>query len=365
VKFGLFLPGGTRGHIMSDGIAPPGEPTYEYHKRLVVQSEALGYEFALAAVKFRGMGGRTRYWEDYPDSFTLIAGLAEATDRITLYASCSTLAYPPALTAKMSSTLSEMSDGRCGLNLVTGWYKREYEMMGPWPGDSHYANRYDQATEYVTVVRQLWTEGRSDFKGEFFQMDDCRHGPVPKHDIPIVCAGGSPRGMRFTANMADIAFLGPSSWDTLDTQLAVLDAEQKAAGRRVSAYVTTFVVIGDTDEEAEQIMARIQAGTDWQARATAMGQASADPKPTPGSVAETVGSEAANAPFMGNMALHGSPETVAAEVDRLAQTRVGDTGVEGFVICFVNYLEDAQRFMSDVVPLMKHARPSPLVTDRP
>jgi hypothetical protein len=61
--------------------------------------------------------------------------------------------------------------GRFGVNLVTGWQKPEYEQMGLWPGDEYFSKRYDYLTEYVTVLRDLWGTGRSDFKGDYFTMN--------------------------------------------------------------------------------------------------------------------------------------------------------------------------------------------------
>jgi pyrimidine oxygenase len=39
-------------------------------------------------------------------------------------------------------------------------------------------------------MRELWETGRSDLKGDFFQMDDCRCLPLPAAKIHP--AGGSP-----------------------------------------------------------------------------------------------------------------------------------------------------------------------------
>ena len=80
--------------------------------------------------------------------------------------------------------------------------------MGLWPGDEHFARRYDYVSEYVQIMRELWTTGRSDFKGKFFQMDDCVLSPRPSHPIPIVGAGQSDRGMRFVAEYGDFNFVG-------------------------------------------------------------------------------------------------------------------------------------------------------------
>lgn len=78
-----------------------------------------------------------------------MAGLAAVTSRIQIYATAATLTLPPAIVARMASTIDSISGGRFGVNLVTGWQKPEYEQMGMWPGDDYFASRYDYLTEYV------------------------------------------------------------------------------------------------------------------------------------------------------------------------------------------------------------------------
>ncbi len=55
-------------------------------------------------------------------------------------------------------------------------------------------------------MRELWDKGQSDFKGDFFQMDDCRCLPRPEQRISIICAGQSDRGTEFAAAHADYNF---------------------------------------------------------------------------------------------------------------------------------------------------------------
>lgn len=56
------------------------------------------------------------------------------------------------------------------------------------------------------ILRELWTEGCSDFKGRFFQMGDCRLSLRPQVPIKVICAGQSTTGMLFTATYADYNF---------------------------------------------------------------------------------------------------------------------------------------------------------------
>ena len=71
-------------------------------------------------VKLRGFGGKSELWDHNLASFTPMASLAAATSRIKLLATVPTLAVPPAIAARMCSTIDSISNGRFGLNVITG-----------------------------------------------------------------------------------------------------------------------------------------------------------------------------------------------------------------------------------------------------
>ena len=83
-------------------------------------------------VKLRGFGGKSELWDHNLESFTLMAGLAAVTSRIKLFATVPTLAVPPAIAARMGSTIDSISNGRFGLNVITGWQRHEYLHLGLW-----------------------------------------------------------------------------------------------------------------------------------------------------------------------------------------------------------------------------------------
>src|SRR4030095_7726795 len=157
--------------------SPQYKPTFELNKQVVQKAEHYGFDFALSMIKLRGFGGATEFWDHNLESFTLMAGLAAVPSRIKLFATSATLTVPPAIAARMVATIDSISHGRFGLNLITGWQKPEYSQMGMWPGDEHFRNRYQMLDEYAHILRELWAEGVSDFKGEYYQMDDCRVRP--------------------------------------------------------------------------------------------------------------------------------------------------------------------------------------------
>lgn len=176
MDIGIFIPIGNNGWLISSN-APQYMPTFELNKQIVQTAESYGFDFALSMIKLRGFGGKTEFWEHNLESFTLMAGLAAVTSKIQLFATVATLTIPPAIAARMASTIDSISNGRFGINLVTGWQKPEYEQMGLWPGDEFFHTRYQYLAEYAQVLRDLWANGSSDFKGEHFSMQDCRVSP--------------------------------------------------------------------------------------------------------------------------------------------------------------------------------------------
>ena len=154
MDFGVFIPIGNNGWLISEN-APQYMPTLELNRNVVQEAERQGFAFALSMIKLRGFGGKTEFWDHALESFTLMAGLAAVTDRIKLYASTAVLTLPPAMVARMATTIDSIAPGRFGINIVSGWAKGEYEQMGLWPGDEYFGYRYDYSTEYVQMLREL------------------------------------------------------------------------------------------------------------------------------------------------------------------------------------------------------------------
>ncbi len=109
----------------------------------------------------------------------------------------------------MCNTIDSISHGRFGLNLITGWQRPEYSQMGMWPGDEHFRNRYQMLDEYAGILRELWEKGESDFKGTYYQMDDCRVRPMPDRRHEDHLRGLVGRGARPSRPNGRIT---PSAW---------------------------------------------------------------------------------------------------------------------------------------------------------
>jgi pyrimidine oxygenase len=350
MDIGVFIPIGNNGWLIST-TSPQYRPSFALNRDIVQRAERYGLDFALSMIKLRGCGGASEFWDYNLESFTLMAGLAAVTERIKLYASVAVLTFPPPIVARMASTIDSIAPGRFGVNIVSGWAKAEYEQMGLWPGEAHFARRYDYSTEYVTIMRELWETGRSDFKGDYFQMKDCRLDPRPSSPVKIVCAGQSERGMRFAAECGDFNFVAgvgintPAAYARLNTALAT--AAQRT-GRDVGAYPLFMVIADETDEAAMAKWRHYETGADLDALAWLRGQAGADKEAARHSTARTMAKEEHAVNFnMGT--LIGSYATVARLLDEAASV----PGTKGIMLTFDDFLIGLEQFGCRIQPLMK------------
>ena len=120
MDMGVFIPIGNNGWIISNA-SPQYKPTFDLNKTIVQRAEHYGLDFVLSMIKLRGFGGKTEFWDYNLESFTLMAGLAAVTSKIKLFASTAILTLPPAMVARMATTIDLISGGRFGINIVSGW----------------------------------------------------------------------------------------------------------------------------------------------------------------------------------------------------------------------------------------------------
>ncbi|MGU0055382.1 LLM class flavin-dependent oxidoreductase [Enterobacter hormaechei] len=193
------------------------------------------------------------------------AGLAAVTSRIQI------TPPPPPLPSPgnaggMASTINSISGGRFGVNLVTGW-QAGVRADGDLAGDDYFSRRYDYLTEHGRCCA-MWGTGKSDFKGDFFTMNDCRVSPQPSVPMKVICAGQSDAGMEFSAKYADFNFCFGKGVNT-PAAFAPTAARMKAAadktGRDVGSYVLFMVIADETDDAARAKWERYKDGADDEA----------------------------------------------------------------------------------------------------
>ncbi len=350
MQVGVFIPINNNGWLTST-TSPQYLPSFELNREVVQKAERYGLDFALSMIKLHGFGGPSRFWDYGLESFTLMAGLASVTSRIQLFASIAVLTMPPPIAARMAVTIDSIAPGRFGVNIVSGWQKAEYAQMGIWPGESHFARRYEYCAEYVTIMRELWERGESSLQGSFFQMDDCKLLPMPSARIPIICAAQSDKGTRFAAEYGDYNFcvgFGVNQPQRVAPSIARLVEATKQTGRQVGALVMQMIVADETDAAAEAKWRHYCEGVDLEALSWRNTQAGADKTTDPYATANRMKQNSEAYPTNQGVFV-GSYATVARLLDELSEV----PGLAGVMLTFDDFLIGMEQFGTRIQPLMR------------
>jgi pyrimidine oxygenase len=349
MDMGVFIPIGNNGWLIST-TSPQYKPSFDLNKEIVQKAEKYGFEFALSMIKLRGFGGKSEFWDYNLESFTLMAGLAAVTSKIKLFASTAVLTLPPAMVARMATTIESIAPGRFGINIVSGWAKGEYDQMGMWPGDEYFGYRYAYSTEYVKIMQELWATGSSDFKGKFFTMTDCHMKPQPAHKIELVAAGQSPVGMDFAATYCEYNFILAAGVNTPTAHSRSTDQLLESVartGRDVGAYVLFMVIADETDEKAMAKWLGYKAGVDVDALAWMADQGGQDKTAADSGTAKTINLPDQAVNFnMGTIV--GSYATCAKLLDEAAAV----PGTKGLMLTFDDFVKGVEDFGTKIQPLM-------------
>ncbi|WP_432519428.1 LLM class flavin-dependent oxidoreductase [Kineococcus sp. SYSU DK006] len=344
-EYGVFLPIGNGGWIMSE-TAPHPEATWAYNREAALAAERIGLDFVMSMAKWRGYGGRTDHWGRTLESMTMTAALAEATERVQLWATVHTNLFHPAVVAKVFATLDQVSGGRCGMNVVVGAYEHEFSQMGQWRSDLTHDDRYRYTEEWLQLVQRLWSEDSVSARGEFFTLEDCQSRPHPARRPTVISAGRSPAGVRFQAAHCDGSFLTAEDLPGLRAASREVKALAAERGRSIRTYAMLTVVLDETDAAAQRRFAEYGRGYDAEA-ITSMKLSWG--LPLDRAMSMTAGDRAHEA--FQTAVVVGGPQTV---VERIAQ-QVHDAELDGLMLVFPDYLRDTEPFGELVLPGLRAA----------
>jgi len=354
LMLGLFLP------IQSGAWSPSTAPrdtdwTFDYNARCAVRAEELGFDLVFGLAQWLGKGGyggEMKFREVSTDPLIVTAGLAALTRRILLVSTVHILyGWHPLHLAKFGATIDNISGGRWGLNVVTGYKQSEFEMFGLDPIE--HDHRYVMADEFTTIMERLWSEDEElTFDGRFWKTRKAFVAPKPVNGRCIlVSAASSGAGLAFATRHSDLIFItSPAGADpekacaALPSHNARIKAAARENGREVRTIINPHVICRDTEKEARAQYQTILDHQDPVAadnfHATFMGGDQASWKQT--SRDQWV--------IGGNVHLVGTPEQVVEHFVKLKQA-----GCDGVQVNFYDYLPDLEYFGSRVLPLMRQA----------
>ncbi|MSQ18432.1 MAG: LLM class flavin-dependent oxidoreductase [Betaproteobacteria bacterium] len=227
-----------------------------------------------------------RYGVAWPrfDMSPWITAMSRVTSHIGYGLTYSSTFMHPFYTARLLNSMDHITNGRMAFNVVTSQRRADYGNYGYDELPDH-NDRYDRLEEFIDVCRALWTSVDPDafvwdkktgivadpakvrhinHKGKYFKVK----GPlsvVPSPQIsPIVLqAGGSPRGTKAAAHVADHVFGLTKALPLMVKQREELDVALVAEGKdpeKVGILWSIRIIVGETEAEAIALRESLMEG---------------------------------------------------------------------------------------------------------
>jgi len=224
------------------------ELNFEVIKDIALKAEKLGYHSLWIPDHLSYKERRERL-----ESWTILSSLSSITEKIRLgtIVLCNLYRHP-ALVAKMASSLDFISKGRLEFGIGAGWNEIECNNFGiefPKP-----KIRLEMLKESVEIIKMLWTQEQSTYRGKYYTIKDayCDPKPVQTPHPPILIGGGGEKlTLKIVARYADRSNFSGSS-EIIERKMDILRKYCFRFGRDYGSIIKTtnlFVVIAQTYED--------------------------------------------------------------------------------------------------------------------
>jgi coenzyme F420-dependent glucose-6-phosphate dehydrogenase len=169
-----------------------------------------------------------------PYSIAWMGAVGARTSRIILGTSVltPTFRYHPAVVAQAFATLGTMFPQRVILGVGTGESLNEVPAIGlTWPEPKERTARLKEA---LALIRQLWTQERISFRGQFYRTENATIYDRPKQAPPIYVAAAGPVLAKYAGEHASgyICTSGKAPQLYRDTLLPNVATGIQVAGRK-------------------------------------------------------------------------------------------------------------------------------------
>jgi FMNH2-dependent dimethyl sulfone monooxygenase len=128
LQFAYWAPNVSGGLVISN-IPQKTEWSFEANSRYAQIAEQVGFDYVLLQTRFFASYGA----ENQLEAATLASALAATTKKINIITAVLPGLWHPGVFAKIISTIDHISSGRVSVNIVSGWFKGEFNGYGePW-----------------------------------------------------------------------------------------------------------------------------------------------------------------------------------------------------------------------------------------
>jgi alkanesulfonate monooxygenase SsuD/methylene tetrahydromethanopterin reductase-like flavin-dependent oxidoreductase (luciferase family) len=160
------------------------------------------------------------------ETWIALTYLAAKTQKLKLGTMVTPIPFrPPAILAKMVTTMDVLSSGRAILGVGAGWSQTEFEGYSQWDVPK---TRVDKTQEGLELILQLWQKPQVDFKGKYYSAQGAilEPKPVQKPHPPLLFGGVGTRMLRLAGRYADICHIPP--WVQIPMEKARSIVKQEA-----------------------------------------------------------------------------------------------------------------------------------------
>ncbi len=346
IRFAYWVPNVSGGLVVSK-IEQRTHWDIDYNRELARIAENAGFDYALTQIRFTAGYGAENQHESVAFSHALLG----ATEKLKVIAAILPGPWTPSLAAKQLATIDQLTAGRIAVNIVSGWFKGEFQAIGePW---LEHDERYRRSEEFIRALKGIWTQDNFTFKGDFYRFHDYTLKPKPiQRPHPEIFQGGSSRAARDMASrVSDWYFTNGNSVEGIKAQVDDIREKAAANGHSVKIGVNAFVIARDTEEEARAVLDEIIDKADPEA-VNAFGhaakQAGAASPEGEGNWAKSTFEDLVqyNDGFKTN--LIGTPQQIAERIVALKAV-----GVDLVLAGFLHFQEEVRYFGEKVLPLVK------------
>ena len=327
--------------------------------RLVQLAEEVGFDYQVPFGRWLGQGGESDYNGAALDFLASAAATAPVTTRLGLFSTAHiTYRFHPLHIAKFGATIDHISNGRWGLNIVSGYSEREMAAFGFKQPIGH-DEAYEMADEFCCLMKYLWSEKeRFDFEGKYYQAYGALVTPGPtRRPRPILMnAALSDMGLQFGAKHCDWVFTCASTIPPYREKVDFIHKLAATYGRKVRVATMCWDVAADTDAEAQRIYDWIESEIDHGAvmnfvnslsstRAAREAGLVRDDLPYGG-----IGKERYVAIALGitSPRLVGSYQTIAEKMREL-----NEAGIESLLMSFFDPQKGLHQMQDNIIPILK------------
>ncbi|RXG84409.1 LLM class flavin-dependent oxidoreductase [Bradyrhizobium zhanjiangense] len=138
----------------------------DYNRKLAQIAEKAGFDYALSQIRFAAGYGADKQHEPVSFSHALLA----ATEKLKVIAALLPGPWNPAVAAKQIATISQLTNARVSVNIVSGWFRGEFHAIGePW---FDHDERCRRSEEFINALRGIWTEESFTLNGDFYRFNE-------------------------------------------------------------------------------------------------------------------------------------------------------------------------------------------------